>query len=96
MPPRRDSGSGGCAWGKRVGWLIGRFVLPRNLPSIIHVGLAGEVTRELRMPSIVVVVVPLVLAFWIGGATNFFVGFIFWFASSWVLGMMWQASRGRL
>lgn len=48
------------------------------------------------MPSIVVVAVPLILGFWVGGATNVFVGIVVWFAASWVLGMMWQASRGRL
>lgn len=48
------------------------------------------------MPSIVVVVVPLVLAFWVGSATNFFVGLVVWFVSSWVLGMMWQRSRGQI
>jgi hypothetical protein len=47
------------------------------------------------MPSIVVVVVPLVLGFWIGGQTNVFVGVAVWFGSSWILGMIQRASRAR-
>lgn len=47
------------------------------------------------MPSIVVVVVPLVLGFLVGNSQGFLWGFVTFFAASWVLGVMWQKSRGQ-
>ena len=43
--------------------------------------------------ALVVVAVPLWLAFTVGGSTNFFAGLVTWFVASWVLGMIYQAVR---
>lgn len=45
--------------------------------------------------ALVVVVVPLALAFWVGAATNFWVGGVTWFVASWILGFIHQASKRR-
>ena len=43
--------------------------------------------------ALIVVVVPLWIAFTVGASTNFFVGLVTWFVASWVLGMIYQSVR---